>query len=125
MALESITKEEMARLNLPIIQGGMGAGVSNWRLARAVSMTGQLGVVSGTGSPDILLRRLQRGDEEMVSAIRRFNVPNEEFAEEIIKDYYVLGGLPLDVDFKQHTKPSLYMTPDRVFTLRPRVNGHS
>ena len=30
-----------------IIQGGMGAGVSNWRLARAVSEQGQLGVVSG------------------------------------------------------------------------------
>ena len=26
----------------------MGAGVSDWRLARAVSLTGQLGVVSGT-----------------------------------------------------------------------------
>src|SRR5689334_22586110 len=31
-----------------VIQGGMGAGVSDWRLARAVSATGQLGVVSGT-----------------------------------------------------------------------------
>ena len=31
-----------------IIQGGMGVGVSNWRLAQAVSRLGQLGVVSGT-----------------------------------------------------------------------------
>lgn len=31
-----------------IIQGGMGVGVSNWRLANAVSKLGQLGVVSGT-----------------------------------------------------------------------------
>ena len=31
-----------------IIQGGMGAGVSNWRLANAVARLGQLGVVSGT-----------------------------------------------------------------------------
>ena len=30
-----------------IIQGGMGVGVSNWRLAQAVSRLGQLGVVSG------------------------------------------------------------------------------
>ncbi|MFH1649537.1 MAG: nitronate monooxygenase [Candidatus Woesearchaeota archaeon] len=125
MELESITKEEMARLNLPIIQGGMGAGVSNWRLARAVSMTGQLGVVSGTGSPDILLRRLQRGDKEMVSAIERLNVPNEEFAKELIGDYFVKGGIPPGQDFRQHTKPSLYMSPDRVLTLRPRVNGLS
>jgi len=28
--------------------GGMGVGVSNWRLANAVSKLGQLGVVSGT-----------------------------------------------------------------------------
>ena len=27
-----------------IIQGGMGVGVSNWRLANAVSKLGQLGV---------------------------------------------------------------------------------
>ena len=31
-----------------IIQGGMGAGVSAWPLALAVSRAGQLGVVSGT-----------------------------------------------------------------------------
>ena len=45
-----------------IIQGGMGAGVSNWRLARAVSWLGQLGVVAGTALDQILSRRLQDGD---------------------------------------------------------------
>ena len=45
-----------------IIQGGMGAGVSNWRLAQAVSMTGQLGVISGTALDTIFSRRLQLGD---------------------------------------------------------------
>ena len=30
-----------------IIQGGMGVGVSGWRLARAVAERGHLGVVSG------------------------------------------------------------------------------
>ncbi len=45
-----------------IIQGGMGAGVSDWRLANAVARTGQLGVVSGTALDLILLRRLQDGD---------------------------------------------------------------
>ena len=39
----------------------MGAGVSDWRLARAVSQTGQLGVVSGTALAAILARRLQIG----------------------------------------------------------------
>ena len=45
-----------------IIQGGMGAGVSDWRLARAVAHTGQLGVVSGTALDTVLARRLQLGD---------------------------------------------------------------
>ena len=47
-----------------IIQGGMGAGVSDWRLARAVSVTGQLGVVSGTALDVICARRLQDGDRD-------------------------------------------------------------
>ncbi|MDE3217251.1 MAG: nitronate monooxygenase, partial [Gemmatimonadota bacterium] len=45
-----------------VIQGGMGAGVSNWMLARAVSLRGQLGVVSGTVIDTIFVRRLQDGD---------------------------------------------------------------
>ena len=47
-----------------IIQGGMGAGISDWRLARAVAAAGQLGVVSGTALDSILARRLQMGDPE-------------------------------------------------------------
>lgn len=50
-------------MDLPrIIQGGMGAGVSGWSLARAVASRGQLGVVSGTALDTILIRRLQDGD---------------------------------------------------------------
>jgi NAD(P)H-dependent flavin oxidoreductase YrpB (nitropropane dioxygenase family) len=45
-----------------IIQGGMGIAVSDWRLARAVSRLGQLGVVSGTAIDSVLVRRLQDGD---------------------------------------------------------------
>ncbi len=45
-----------------IIQGGMGVAVSNWRLARAVSLAGHLGVVSGTAIDTVLVRRLQDGD---------------------------------------------------------------
>lgn len=46
----------------PVIQGGMGAAVSSWRLARAVARTGQLGVVSGVALDLVLSRRLQDGD---------------------------------------------------------------
>ena len=49
--------------DLPVlIQGGMGVGVSDWRLARAVGQTGQMGVVSGTALDAVLARRLQLGD---------------------------------------------------------------
>lgn len=40
----------------------MGVGVSNWRLAQAVSKLGQLGVVSGTALDQVLVRRLADGD---------------------------------------------------------------
>jgi nitronate monooxygenase len=43
------TRTQIADPTLPLlIQGGMGVAVSNHRLARAVAMTGHLGVVSGT-----------------------------------------------------------------------------
>ena len=44
-----------------ILQAGMGAGVSNYVLARAVARLGHLGVVSGTGIGTIMTRRLQEG----------------------------------------------------------------
>ena len=44
---------------LPLVQGGMGVGISDWRLAHAVSERGQLGVVSGTALDELLARRLQ------------------------------------------------------------------
>jgi nitronate monooxygenase len=47
-----------------IIQGGMGIGVSGWPLARAVSLTGQLGVVSGTALAHVLVRRLQADEPD-------------------------------------------------------------
>jgi nitronate monooxygenase len=81
--------------NLPtIIQGGMGAGVSNWRLARAVSRLGQLGVVSGTALDMILARRLQDGDpgNHMRRGLDQFPIP--EIADRIWRKYYIPGGRP-------------------------------
>ncbi|HTW47504.1 MAG TPA: hypothetical protein VMD92_06120 [Acidobacteriaceae bacterium] len=75
-----------------IIQGGMGAGVSGWRLAQAVSRTGQLGVVSGTALDEILVRRLQDGDPggNIRRALDAF--PFREMAERIGRTYYIAGG---------------------------------
>jgi nitronate monooxygenase len=75
-----------------IIQGGMGAAVSNWRLARAVSGLGQLGVVSGTALDLIFARRLQDGDPggHMRRGLDQF--PSPEIAERVWSRYYVQGG---------------------------------
>jgi len=75
-----------------IIQGGMGAGVSNWRLANAVSRLGQLGVVSGTALDVILSRRLQDGDEggHMRRAIAHFPFP--EMGARVLARHFVEGG---------------------------------
>lgn len=75
-----------------IIQGGMGAGVSSWRLAQAVSREGQLGVVSGTALDAILARRLQDGDPG--GPIRRAldAFPARSMAERIAREYYIPGG---------------------------------
>src|SRR6187401_406127 len=75
-----------------IIQGGMGVGISDWRLARAVSSQGQLGVVSGTALDVILVRRLQTGDPggHMRQALAQFPMP--DLAERICRKYYVAGG---------------------------------
>ena len=75
-----------------IIQGGMGVGVSNWTLARAVSRQGQLGVVSGTLLPVVLARRLQQGDPEghVRRALARF--PVAAVAQRILADWFIPDG---------------------------------
>ncbi|MEI6210793.1 MAG: nitronate monooxygenase [bacterium] len=83
-----------------IIQGGMGVGVSNWRLAQTVSKLGQLGVVSGTGLDQILARRLQDGDPG--GHIRRAlqNFPFPEMARRIQDALFVPGGRKPAVSYK-------------------------
>ena len=97
-----------------IIQGGMGAGVSNWRLARAVSQAGQLGVVSGTALAAILVRRLQTGDPggPMRRALEQFPVPG--VAAKILADYFIPGGKASDAPFKLSPMPGLHPGPDLV-----------
>jgi len=71
-----------------IIQGGMGVGVSDWRLARAVSQTGQAGVVSGTALGTVLARRLQLGDPEGIIREALAACPIKACADEILKRYF-------------------------------------
>ncbi len=73
----------------PIIQGGMGVAISNWRLARAVAEHGQLGVVSGTGLDNVLIRRLQDGDknDDVRKALEAF--PNQALVLPILEQYLI------------------------------------
>lgn len=75
-----------------IIQGGMGAGVSDWRLAGAVARAGQLGVVSGTALDAILARRLQQGDPDghLRRALAHFPIP--ALAERVLANYFHPAG---------------------------------
>jgi len=77
-----------------VIQGGMGVAVSSWPLARAVSRTGQLGVVSGTALDVVLARRLQDGDQD--GDIRRAleHFPVAEVAERVLTRYFRAQGRP-------------------------------
>lgn len=90
----------------------MGAAVSHWPLARAVSMRGQLGVVSGTALATVVSRRLQSGDPD--GHIRRAleNFPSPELAERVLSRWYVSGGIPAGTPFKRHP----------MYTLRPAVD---
>ena len=75
-----------------IIQGGMGIAVSDWRLARAVSQLGHLGMVSGTAIDSVLVRRLQDGDPhgDVRRAMAAFPMPG--VADEVLANYFQPGG---------------------------------
>ena len=100
-----------------IIQGGMGIGVSNWRLARAVARAGQLGVVSGTGLAEVLIRRLQLGDPEghMRRALAAF--PYREVARRILGAHFIPGGKPAKAPFKLTPLPRIDLAAESVALL--------
>ncbi|MEX0886384.1 MAG: nitronate monooxygenase [Phycisphaeraceae bacterium] len=97
-----------------IIQGGMGVGVSGWRLAGAVAQTGQLGVVSGTAVAVTLARRLQLGDADgsIRRALAAFPVPG--VADRLLARYFIDGGKPAHAPFKLTPMP--HVAYGRAFT---------
>lgn len=90
-----------------IIQGGMGVAVSDWRLARAVALAGELGVVSGTGIDNVLVRRLQDGDpgRHVRRALAHYPLP--EKAADIVRRFYIEGGKAPGAAYKRVPLPSL------------------
>lgn len=83
-----------------IIQGGMGVAVSNWKLARAVSRRGQMGVVSGTALDTVLVRRLQDGDAggHMRRAMACF--PIQDVAAAALERFFIPDGRPVGQPYK-------------------------
>jgi len=99
----------------------MGAGVSDWHLARAVAAAGHLGVVSGTGIDTILARRLQDGDPggHLRRALAAFPIPG--VAERIIDGYFIEGGKEPGARYR--TKPMPKVEPsDRLNDLMVASN---
>lgn len=85
----------------------MGVGVSNWSLARAVSKTGELGVVSGTALPTVLARRLQDGDPGglMRDALDTFPIP--KVASKVLERYFSPQGKNATDSYRPNPLPSL------------------
>jgi NAD(P)H-dependent flavin oxidoreductase YrpB (nitropropane dioxygenase family) len=89
-----------------IIQGGMGIAVSSAHMAKIVSQTGNLGVVSGTAIDSVFIRRLQDGDKlssanadredaefingSIMRALQYF--PDQSVVNEILDRYYIEDG---------------------------------
>jgi nitronate monooxygenase len=76
----------------PIIQGGMGAGVSWWHLAKTVAKLGQVGVVSGTALDLILARRLQDGDPTGDNRRAMAAFPFPDMAKRVLDRWFLPGG---------------------------------
>src|SRR5579859_5881124 len=104
-----------------IIQGGMGAGVSSWKLAKAVSQAGQLGVVSGTALENILARRLQLGDLD--GSVRRALsfFPDPAVTWRVLNRYYIPHGKGKDQPFKNPPMFSL-KPPQELLELTMAAN---
>jgi NAD(P)H-dependent flavin oxidoreductase YrpB (nitropropane dioxygenase family) len=84
----------VARALPQVIQGGMGVGVSSWRLAAQVARAGQLGVVSGVALDAVLARRLEDGDAagDVRRALAAFPVP--AVAQRALDRHFREGGRP-------------------------------
>lgn len=104
-----------------LIQGGMGVAISDWRLARAVSALGHLGVVSGTALDVVLARRLQGGDPDgsLRRALAAF--PDPALSREVLERYFVPGGKPPERAFR--SVPMFAAKPSRHLDALAVVGG--
>lgn len=96
-----------------LIQGGMGVGVSDWRLARSVAIAGEkldkdvLGVISGTGLAILLTNRLQKRDPNTIRALSAFD---PEITKEIFDAYLPAEERLPGQRYKLPPKPEVLVT---------------
>lgn len=81
----------------------MGVAISDWNLARAVSMQGHLGIVSGTGVGPVMTSRLMKGD--IGGNIRRAlsHFPFQEPVRRILERYFVPESETPQLPYKRPT----------------------
>ncbi len=89
----------------------MGIAISDWRLARAVSLTGQLGVVSGTAISRVFTSRLMNGDLTGNTRRALSGFPFPDAVEKILDRYYIPGGRKYGVPYK--SQPVHTINPSR------------
>jgi nitronate monooxygenase len=70
----------------------MGVAISGWRLARTVSTSGNLGVVSGTGVASALIAALWKGDPGGHSRRALATFPDQAAVGRIMDRYFREGG---------------------------------
>jgi len=110
--------------NIKLIQGGMGAYVSNWRLARAVAMERPgvtAGTVSGIGLDVGYARLLELGDPgaNIRHALEAFDECFEtKIGKEFISRYFISGGKAPDAKFS-HFPLQTVLAADGSDTLSP------
>ena len=83
-----------------VIQGGMGARISSWELARSVASRGELGITSGTAMDIMLIRELQMGDPEGIWRRAFAAFPDQDMVGRLMDKFFIEGGKPDDVPFK-------------------------
>ncbi len=87
-----MSRRNLDASSLPsIIQGGMGIGVSSWRLARAVAQRGEIGVVSGTSIDSVVVRELQDGDPYDRRRVLE-TYPDDDIVEHLLDRFYKPEG---------------------------------
>jgi len=83
-----------------VIQGGMGARISSWELARAVSSRGELGITSGVAMDIVLIRELQQGDPKGIWRRALAAFPDQDMVGRLMDKYFIEGGKSDDTPFK-------------------------